>query len=174
MAPWPRRTWLALFAIAALATVLFGLRTTWSLQLMRSAQAAGAPGVSNLRPWMTLRYVAATWQVPEPALVARLGLAGDADSGTDLKALAERAGVSRLDYVQRVQVVVAELAPRGAANGAAAKSGWWASWGDRLLAALLTYGYPVLGLTLLLGAIGLPLPAGLVAAVAGSLVAQGN
>ena len=39
---------------------------------------------------------------------------------------------------------------------------------------MLEYGYPVLGLTLVLGAIGLPLPGGLLTIVAGSLAAQGQ
>jgi membrane protein DedA with SNARE-associated domain len=39
---------------------------------------------------------------------------------------------------------------------------------------LLVYGYPALGLTLVLAAIGLPLPSGLAMVVAGSLAAQGR
>ena len=39
---------------------------------------------------------------------------------------------------------------------------------------MLVYGYPVLGLTLFLGAIGVPLPDGIATAVAGSLAAQGR
>jgi len=171
---WPRRALIALCAVAALASVLFALRTTWSLQLLRSAYAVGAPGVSSLRPWMTLRYVASTWRVPEAALIERLGLADTTDPATELKTLAEHDGTSRLDYVQRVQAVVAELAPPRAADRDAAPANWLAAFTDRFLAGLLAYGYPVLGLTLLLGAIGLPLPAGLVAAMAGSLVAQGQ
>ena len=45
---------------------------------------------------------------------------------------------------------------------------------DRILSALLIYGYPALALTLLLGAIGLPLPIGVAAVLAGSLAALGN
>jgi membrane-associated protein len=45
-------------------------------------------------------------------------------------------------------------------------------FGDQLLAWMMVYGYPVLGLVLLLAAIGLPVPAGIVAAVAGTLVAD--
>jgi membrane protein DedA with SNARE-associated domain len=37
----------------------------------------------------------------------------------------------------------------------------------------LVYGYPVLGVALLLGAIGLPVPSGVTAAAAGALAAQG-
>jgi membrane protein DedA with SNARE-associated domain len=39
---------------------------------------------------------------------------------------------------------------------------------------LLIYGYPILGLTLLFGAIGFPLPTGLSATIAGSLSAVGR
>jgi membrane-associated protein len=47
-------------------------------------------------------------------------------------------------------------------------------FGDQLLAWMMVYGYPVLGLALLLGALGLPVPAGVVATVAGTLVADGE
>jgi membrane protein DedA with SNARE-associated domain len=48
------------------------------------------------------------------------------------------------------------------------------SLGSEFLAALLVYGYPVLGLTLFLGALGLHLPSALAMVVAGSLAAQGQ
>jgi membrane protein DedA with SNARE-associated domain len=47
-------------------------------------------------------------------------------------------------------------------------------FGDQLLGGMLTYGYPILGIALLLGAIGVPVPATLVATVAGTLVADGD
>jgi len=173
-AAWRRRGLLTLSILAALASVFFGLRSAGSLQLMRSAYAVGVPGLSNLRPWMTLRVVAATWGTPQALLISRLDLAADTPPDTDLKTLAEAAGVSKLDYTQRVQAVVAELAAQGTPDASAPKPGAWSAFGDSLLAALLAYGYPVLGLTLLLGAVGVPLPAGLVAAAAGALVAQGK
>jgi membrane protein DedA with SNARE-associated domain len=39
---------------------------------------------------------------------------------------------------------------------------------------MLMYGYPILGITLLVGAIGVPVPASLVATVAGALLAEGD
>ena len=45
---------------------------------------------------------------------------------------------------------------------------------DEILAALLVYGYSVLGLTLMLGALGMPFPSALSVVVAGSLAAQGQ
>ncbi|HLC41253.1 MAG TPA: DedA family protein [Methylomirabilota bacterium] len=51
---------------------------------------------------------------------------------------------------------------------------WIGALGDDLIAALLVYGYPVLGLTLMAGAVGVPLPSGLSMVVVGSLAAQGQ
>ena len=171
-----RARWLilALCAIATLATGVFGFRTYNTLLLLRSAYAAGVPEVSSIRPWMTLRYVAETYRVPQAALIARLDLSAETVPDTSLKSLAKRKEQSLLEYVQRVQRAVAAVAPSGPAGHGSQGTSWLAAIGDALLAGLLKYGYPVLGSTLLLGAIGLPVPAGLSAALAGSLVARGD
>jgi membrane protein DedA with SNARE-associated domain len=165
---------LILFALALLPTLWFGLRTYRSFLLLRSAYEAGAPITSSIRGWMTLDYIAATYKTPEAALFERLGLAPGADGGSSIKTLADRAGVSPPRYVERVQRAVADIASRASPASATNDSGWLAALGARILTALLVYGYPVLGATLLLGAIGLPLPDGIAAAVAGSLAAQGR
>ncbi len=170
----PLLCWLALCLIAALATGVFGLRSYHSLLLLRSAYAVGASDVGSMRPWMTLRYVAGTYHVPETALIARLGLPVDTDRDASLKLLAKREEQSPFEYVQRVQRAVVEVAPHGSADRGGQDTGWLAAFGEEFLAALLVYGYPVLGLTLLLGAIGLPVPTGLAAALAGSLAARGS
>lgn len=170
------RRWLilALCLIAALATGVFGLRSYHSFLLLHSAYEAGAPDVASIRPWMTLRYVAGTYRVPETTLTARLGLSAETDLDASLRLLAKRVEQSPLEYVQRVQRTVVEVAPSGSADRGGQGTGWLAAVGDEFLAALLIYGYPVLGVTLLLGAIGLPLPTGLSAALAGSLAARGS
>jgi len=129
---------------------------------------------SSIRAWMTLGYVAATYHTSDAALMERLGLPSTTDPETSLKSLAEKAGVARPAYNQRVQHAIAELAPDARSDHANESSGWLGSIGDQLLTALLVYGYPVLGLTLLLCAIGLPLPDGIATTVAGSLIAQGR
>lgn len=165
---------LALCVIATLATGVFGLRTYHSFLLLRSAYEAGAPAVSSVRAWMTLRYVAETYRVPETALVARLGLPAETDPDASVRSLAEREEQSPFAYVQRVQRAVSEVAPGGSIDRGSVRTSWLAAAGDKFLAALLVYSYPVLGLTLLLGAIGLPVPTGLATAVAGSLAARGS
>src|SRR5581483_8446486 len=85
-----------------------------------------------------------------------------------LKALADERGVSPFRYVQQVQRAVADIAPE--ASDVRNKTGWLSTLSDETLAALLAYGYPVLALILLVGAIGLPVPTGLSTAVAGSVL----
>ena len=172
-ARWLRWAAIMVFALALIPTLAFGMRTYRSFQLLQSAYAAGAPETSLIRPWMTVRYVATRYRVPEDALIARLGLPPETDPASSLLTLAERAGVPPLEYVQRFQRAVADVAPPGTPKPEE-KSGWLARLGDQLLSALLVYGYPVLALTLVLGAIGLPLPTGLSVAVAGSLAAMGH
>jgi membrane protein DedA with SNARE-associated domain len=160
--------------VAALPTVVFGFRAYHSFLFLRSAYAAGAPTTSSVRPWMTLRYIAAVYRTSDAALIERLGLPAGTESGVSLKSLAEREGISPLDYTQRVQRAIAKVAPDGGSDQPGEKSGRLGAIGDAALTALLTYGYAVLGLTLLLGAIGLPLPDGIATIVAGSLAAQGR
>ena len=162
-----RRIAAIVFLIATVPTVFFGLRTYGSFRLLRSAYQAGAPMTSSIRGWMTLRYVAATYRAPDAVLAGELGLPEGTDPNTSLKTLADRAGVAPSLYTQRVQRAIARLSPAAPADRTKASSGWLGTIGDEVLTALLVYGYPALGLTLFLGAIGLPLPDGVASSVSG-------
>ena len=172
--PGTRRAAVILFAVMVLPTLGLGLRTYHSLLVLRSAYAAGAPVTSSIRGWMTLQYIAATYRTSEAALRERLALPPATDPNADLKTLADRAGLSPPQYVERVQRAVAAAISANTAAPASEPSGWLARTGDAILTQLLVYGYPVLGLTLFLGAIGVPLPDGIATAVAGSLAGQGR
>ena len=159
--------------------MVFGLRSFRSFVLLRSAIAIGAPDVSSVRPWMTLRYIADTYHVPATTLVGQLELPAETDlDDANLGSLAELEAQSRIQYVQRVQLAIVQSHCRlpsapAADDRESDRTGWVDTVGDEFVAALLAYGYPILALTLLLGAIGLPVPTGLSAAVAGSLAARG-
>jgi len=131
------------------------------------------PLSSSIRGWMTIRYVATTYRVPEIVLIAHLGLPLDISSDMSLKSLAERERISPFKYVQRVQQSIAEIAAIAPSSDERAPSGGW-NWLDDVLSALLRFGYPALALILFLGALGLPLPNGLSAVIAGSLAAAGR
>jgi membrane-associated protein len=156
-------------ALAALASVFFGLRSYGSFLLLRSAYEVGRPQVSSLRAWMTLEHVAVTYRVPLGELSARLGLPPDNDRNETLKSIADRRGVSRFAFVREAQRAIGASAPP--ADTAEKTQGGLA---DRVLSAVLAYGYPALAAALMLGAAGLPLPTGLVTVLAGSLAALGQ
>jgi membrane protein DedA with SNARE-associated domain len=158
----------AVIALSALAAILFGLRSYNSYLLLRSAYEAGRPQVSSLRAWMTLDHVAATYRVPLNELMPRLGLPPETSRDESLKAIADQRGVPRFDFVREVQRALGQSAPAPESDQSTG------GLSDRILSALLVYGYPALALTLLLGAIGLPLPIGVAAVLAGSLAALGN
>lgn len=161
---------LAVIALSALASLFFGLRSYGSYLLLRSAYEAGRPQVSTLRPWMTLDHVAATYRVPLNELLPRIGLPPDTGRNESLKSIADKRGVPRFDFTREVQRALSQSTLPPAPADSQTSGGLT----DRILSALLIYGYPALALTLLLGAIGLPLPIGIAAVLAGSLAALGN
>jgi membrane-associated protein len=170
-----RRVAAALLVLAILPSLWFGARTYGSLLLLRSAHEIGVPAVSNVRAWMTLGYVAEAFEVPTEALTKQLKLPPTTSRETTLRTLADQAKMERFDYVQSVQRAIAELKPD--APGSAAEngsSGWFGFNTDAILSALLVYGYPALGLTLFLGALGAPVPTGLATTLAGSLAGSGQ
>ena len=169
-----RRAAFVIFLLFTIPTLWLALRTYGSFQLLRSAYEAGAPETSSIRAWMTLKFVADTYRIPAAALADRLGLPPETDPDSTLKSIATQAGVSPYQYVQRVQHAVAELGAHNGTAGANETSGWLATLGDEVLSAMLVYGYPILGLIQLLGAIGAPVPDGIAGTVAGSLAAQGR
>jgi membrane-associated protein len=171
---WARRIAVVIFGVATLTTVLFGLRTYGSFLLLRSAHAAGAPMTSSIRAWMTLGYVATSFGTSEAALIGRLGLIPETDPNTSLKSLADRAGVPPSAYAQRAQRAIADLVPGALSDRNNGTTSWLGAINDKVLTALLVYGYPVLGLILFLGSVGLPLPDGVATIVAGSLASQGR
>lgn len=168
------RVLVLLVVLGALATAMLAARTYHTGSLLNSAYQAGAPQASSVRPWMTIRYVATAYGVSEAVLLEHLGLPQQTHPDTTLKALAERADVSPPEYVRHVQRAIAAGASLPADPGSVEKTDSLTGPGDDVVSAILVYGYPALALTLLLGAIGVPLPSGLSMVIAGSLAAQGQ
>jgi membrane-associated protein len=162
----------AVIVMSVAVSIFFGLRSYGSFLLLRSAYEVGRPQVSSLRAWMTLDHVAATYRVPTDALLARLGMPADTDRKDTLKGIADRRGISRFEFVREVQRAIGDTS--AAAPPPTSGDSQGSGLTDRILSALLVYGYPALAATLLLGAVGLPLPIGVAAVLAGSLTALGT
>jgi membrane protein DedA with SNARE-associated domain len=165
---------LVLIVASTLSSLFFGMRTYGSFLLLRSAYQIGKPEVANVRGWMTLDYIATTYRASVPQLAARLGLPPQTPATTALKAIADARGVSRFEFVREVQRALAGTDTFDTPSGHAHEMSPLSGIVDRVLSALLAYGYPVLAATFLFGAIGLPLPIGLAAVLAGSLAAVGK
>lgn len=171
-----RPSWLgwgaiAIVIVALIAGGFFGLRTYGTYRLLQSATQTGVASTSGIRPWMTIGYVAESYGVAFITLVGRLQLSQDTDPKSTLKELADRTPLPRIEFTQRVQRAVADTAP---IQKSPAASGWWTALSDGILSLILTYGYVAFGATLLLAALGLPLPSGVAVTIAGSLLAQGK
>lgn len=172
---WQAPLLVGMILVATLATVMFGIRTYRSFLLLRSARELGANDVGTVRPWMTLRYVATTYRMPEQAMLDRLGLPTGVDPSTSLRTLARQKGHTPFEYVRVVQTAIVELRRSASLSTDAERTATWLTGlSDELITAVLRYGYPVLALILMAGAAGLPLPSGLSMVVAGSLAAQGH
>lgn len=171
---WLRRASLAIAVLAALLTAWFGMRSYRTFLLLQSAYEVGLPQASSVRAWMTLRYIASAYRVADERLLAQLGLPPSTPLDTSLRSIADQRGLSPFEYVQKVQRSIADIVPPASASAERAAQGFLAWFNDWILAELLRYGYGVLAMILLLGAIGLPVPTGLAAVVAGSLSAAGR
>jgi membrane protein DedA with SNARE-associated domain len=151
-------------------TYQFGWRSYGSFLALRSAYELGAPSVSTVRAWMTLDYVSSAYGVRLDRLMDGLDLPPDTSSQTPLFKIGATSDRPRFDIVRATQAVIAaEVATAAAENGDEATE----QLTDTVLAALITYSYPVLGLILLLGAIGAPVPTGFATVLAGVLSADG-
>ncbi|MGB5051011.1 MAG: hypothetical protein WBO46_18840, partial [Caldilineaceae bacterium] len=69
---------LALILIGLLVTVLFGLRSLRSFRQVRYIQQqgldAGTANVDAIQRWMTIRFIAVAYAVPEEYLYSALGV----------------------------------------------------------------------------------------------------
>jgi membrane-associated protein len=159
---------LVLLLAGIIGAYQFGWRSYGSFLALRSAYELGAPSVSTVRAWMTLDYVSAAYGVGLDRLLAGLELPLNTSPQTPLYEIGEASDRPRFDIVTATQGVIA-------AEAAAVENGGEATdqSDDSFLAALLTYSYPVLGLILVLGAIGAPVPTGFATVLAGVLSADG-
>lgn len=169
---WMVSVLLVLLIGALAATAMLSARTLNAYRVLDSAHQLDAPDVGTLRAWMTLGYVADSFSADRSALLEALRLPPTTRPATTLRDLADREGVSSLAYVQRVQRALVAVGAPELDPEAGMRDRWFAGLGDRFLSAVLIYGYPLLGLTLVLGAVGFPLPTGLTVSLAGSLISQ--
>jgi membrane protein DedA with SNARE-associated domain len=161
-------------ACSIFAAFHFAVKSYRSYKVLDFARTLDVPEAGDIRGWMSLQYIASSYQTPLDNLLQQLKLPTDM-SQQSLATLARAENSEPLLYVQKVQRALAELAvTQPQAMVASREQGWFEQFTQQILSALLLYGYPVLGVILFLGALGLPLPAGPLMAITGSLALQGE
>lgn len=104
---------LALVALVALAGV-FAVNAYQSWQALQATRAGTLRDVGTIRPWMSVRYIARTYGVPEAALESRLGV--PTRPRTTLLELARERHVSPREVVADTRQAVIELRAGGQAT----------------------------------------------------------
>ncbi|MEZ5740719.1 MAG: VTT domain-containing protein [Burkholderiaceae bacterium] len=173
-----RRPWLALLVlvIATAAAGIFSLATYRSMSLLDTARSLDRPDVGQVRAWMSVRYVAGLYKVAEHDLAQRLAIA-PARVSVPFREIIKDTGETRVAVMRRVQIAldallppesrVVTVVPAPSDADESATEAAFASW-------ILSYGYPVMALSLILGAIGVPLPSSFTVILVGSLAAHGE
>ena len=98
-----RRFWLrAGFALAILATAIFGLRAAWF------AWELSARAERPVAGWMTPRYISAVYDVDPAAIADILGLPPDADPRESIARLAAASGRSAAEVLEDIAALIDE------------------------------------------------------------------
>jgi uncharacterized SAM-binding protein YcdF (DUF218 family) len=88
---------------------LFGARLYRTWEIARSAEAAGVPDTAGIRAWMTIGYVAATYDVPTDSLAEQLDVPAEMANRITLRGLARQRGQSPLAIIAETQRAIASL-----------------------------------------------------------------
>lgn len=174
--PWARGSFLVIAVLVCLgASAYYANKTYRTFTVLQSARSLDVPEAGNLRAWMTFDYVATSYAIPAERLFKDLRLPAETDGAATLRSVADALKLDPLDFVQRVQDALSKSgAARAQSDASDAEPGWLTQFSEGIFSALLIYGYPVLFIVLFLGALGLPVPAGPLTTVAGTLAASGD
>ena len=93
------------FLLAAILTILFTIRTV----VFTIYWANPAHQDQAIEPWMTVRYVAHSWDLPPNVLAQALGLSPDGRQRLSLQEIAKRDGVSLDELTRRIAAAAKAL-----------------------------------------------------------------
>ena len=172
---WFRILLIPVMALSLALSAYYSIKTYRTFIVLQSARTLDVSETGSIRAWMTVDYIATSYNTSVAELSRKLGLPPKTDPSETLRTLSEKAGTDPLTYVQQVQQTLAKInAVQATPPLDTEPLGWLEQLTEDILEALLIYGYPVLGFVLFLGALGLPVPAGPLTAVAGTLALQGE
>lgn len=163
-----RRSFFILLALLS-AFTLFHANKSWKTYTVLShARVLGVDSAADLRGNNTLNDLLVEYQVPIEGLIQLLGVPLP-DKDTTLKIIAESRGEDELELVASIQPLV----PKTYESLDEEDSTGFVFVDDLLYEGLARYGLPIVFVVVLLGALGLPVPAGPMVGIVGMMAFAG-
>jgi membrane protein DedA with SNARE-associated domain len=163
-----KKSFLVVFIIL-MAFTLFSVNKSYkTYTVLNNARLLGSESAADIRAKDTLGDLIDQYQVSVEGLVGVLG-APLPDKSSTLKRIAESRGESELSLIAKVQ----SLVPRSGGVPQSDDGSWSASLNKLLYEGLAVYGLPIVLAVVLLGALGLPVPAGPMTGIVGLMAFSG-
>ncbi len=163
-----KKSFLVVFIILT-AFTLFNVNKSYkTYTVLNNARLLGSETAADIRAKDTLSDLIDHYQVSLEGLVGVLGAPLPEKSST-LKSIAESRGMSELTLIAKVQ----SLVPQSGDLQQSDDGSWSASLNELLYEGLALYGLPIVLAVVLLGALGLPVPAGPMTGIVGLMAFSG-
>lgn len=159
----------SLLMLLALAQIYLANKTWRTYQVLSSARTLGVEQAADLRAYTRVDELISRFGIRESALLQALGRTELPSSVTKVKTLAAEMGLDELILIAQLQ----RLVPLEQQMEEQGEPSLYQRFETLLLDWLQTYGLVVLVIIVFLGALGMPVPAGPLAALTGVLSFDG-
>ena len=163
-----KRTFLLLLTLFTAFTLFHANKSLKTYTVLSNARVLGVDSAADIRGNHTLNDLLVEFQVPIEGLIQLLGTPLP-DEDSTLKIIAESRGEEELALVARIQPLV----PQAHDSQEQEDSTGFAFVDDLLYEGLGRYGLPIVFVVVLLGALGLPVPAGPMGGIVGLMAFSG-
>lgn len=167
----PIKRWVFMLLILLLLVAqIFLANKSWrTYQVLAGARTLGVAEAADLRAYTSVDELVNRFDIEPADLVRLLGVTELPDKDVKVKVLAEELQLDELVLIAQLQ----QLVPNSASDIELAETSLYQQFETLLLQWMSDYGLIVLMLVVFLGALGLPVPAGPLAALTGVLSFDG-
>lgn len=163
-----KRTFILMLTLFTAFTLFHANKSLKTYTVLSNARVLGVDSAADIRGKNTLNDLLVEFQIPIEGLIQLLGTPLPNKDST-LKVIAESRGEEELALVARIQPLV----PQAHDSQDQEDSTWFVFVDDLLYEGLARYGLPIVFMVVLLGALGLPVPAGPMVGIVGLMAFSG-
>lgn len=162
--------WFVVLLVILFSLQLYFANKSWrTYQVLEGARVLGIESAADLRAHLTFGELITRYEIPESELRLVLGEALPGSAMT-LREYAEQHQLDALEFIRDIQRIIPSAEVRQVPDESPSL---YEQFQALILSWMAEYGLPVLVLVVFLGALGLPVPAGPVAALTGMLSFDG-